>query len=79
MLSFTLSKPRNKNEYSNKRKLEIRIYPQTTYPHNYDTQYGTIGFLDLDNGDAHGSVYLIGEDGIEPFDWEATPPWKLRR
>ena len=50
-----------------------------TYPHNYDTQYGTIGFLDLDDGNAHGSVFLIVEDGIEPFDWDAIPPWKLRR
>ena len=50
-----------------------------TYPHNYDTQLGTIGFLDLDDGDAQGSVYLLVEDGIEPFDWDAVPPWKLRR
>ena len=50
-----------------------------TYPHNYDTQYGTIGYLTLDSGEAHASVHLITEEGIEPFDWEATPPWKLRR
>ncbi len=50
-----------------------------TYPHNYDTQLGTIGFLDLDDGDAQGSVYLLVEDGIDPFDWDAVPPWKLRR
>ena len=49
-----------------------------TYPHNYDTQYGTIGFLDLDDGKADASVWLITEDGIEPFDWEAIPPWRRR-
>ena len=49
-----------------------------TYPHNYDTQYGTIGFLELDNGAAAASVWLITDDGIEPFDWDAVPPWKLR-
>ena len=49
-----------------------------TYPHNYDTQYGTIGFLELDGGHAEASVWLITDAGIEPFDWDATPPWKLR-
>ena len=49
-----------------------------TYPHNYDTQYGTIGFLELDDGKAEASVWLITDDGIEPFDWDAIPPWKLR-
>ena len=49
-----------------------------TYPHNYDTQYGTIGFLELDQGKAQASVWLITDDGIEPFDWDAVPPWKLR-
>jgi len=50
-----------------------------TYPHNYDTQFGTIGFLELDAGKAEASVWQIVEEGIVPFDWEATPPWKLRR
>jgi putative phosphoesterase len=50
-----------------------------TYPHNYDTQFGTIGFLDLDDGRAEASIWQIVDSGIEPFDWEATPPWKLRR
>ena len=49
-----------------------------TYPHNYDTQYGTIGFLGLDDGRADASVWLITDDGIEPFDWEAVPPWRRR-
>ena len=49
-----------------------------TYPHNYDTQYGTIGFLDIDGDRAEASVWLITDDGIEPFDWDAVPPWKLR-
>lgn len=49
-----------------------------TYPHNYDTQYGTIGFLDLSDGEARPSVWQITEVGIQPFDWDAVPPWKLR-
>jgi putative phosphoesterase len=49
-----------------------------TYPHNYDTQYGTIGFLNLDAGAADASVWQITEDGIEPFKWDETPPWKRR-
>ena len=49
-----------------------------TYPHNYDTQYGTIGFLDIDGDRAEPSVWLITDDGIEPFDWDAVPPWRLR-
>tara|TARA_A100000164_G_scaffold20260_1_gene16249 strand:- start:438 stop:1034 length:597 start_codon:yes stop_codon:yes gene_type:complete len=49
-----------------------------TYPHNYDTQYGTIGFLEIDNGKADASIWQIVEAGIIPFDWEGTPPWKLR-
>ena len=50
-----------------------------TYPHNYDTQYGTIGFLELHDRQADASIHLITEAGIEPFDWDAVPPWKLRR
>ena len=49
-----------------------------TYPHNYDTQFGTIGFLELDDGQVDASVWLITEDGIEPFDWDEIPPWKRR-
>ena len=49
-----------------------------TYPHNYDTQYGTIGFLEVEGDRADASVWLITDDGIEPFDWDAVPPWKLR-
>ncbi len=49
-----------------------------TYPHNYDTQYGTIGFLELDEGRARPSVWLINDQGIEPFDWDAVPPWRRR-
>ena len=49
-----------------------------TYPHNYDTQYGTIGFLDIRGDQAEASVWLITDDGIEPFDWNAVPPWRRR-
>ena len=47
-----------------------------TYPHNYDTQFGTIGFLDIDGTNVEPSIYQIIEEGIEPFDWDAVPPWK---
>lgn len=50
-----------------------------TYPHNYDTQYGTLGFLNLDDGVADASVWMITDDGIEPFRWDEIPPWRLRR
>lgn len=46
------------------------------YPHNYDTQYGTLGFLTLDAGEAEASVWLINDDGIEPFDWDSPPRWR---
>lgn len=50
-----------------------------TYPHNYDTQFGTIGFLELTDGEARPSVWQITDTGIEPFDWEGIPPWKRAR
>jgi putative phosphoesterase len=50
-----------------------------TYPHNYDTQHGTIAFLEIRERRASASVHLITEDGIRPFDWNAPPPWKLGR
>lgn len=50
-----------------------------TYPHNYDTQFGTIGFLELDNGKADASVWQLTEAGIEPFAWNEIPPWKRGR
>ncbi|MCY4657460.1 MAG: YfcE family phosphodiesterase [Gammaproteobacteria bacterium] len=49
-----------------------------TYPHNYDTTYGTLGFLDIDGDSASASVWQITDSGIEPFDWDATPPWQKR-
>ena len=49
-----------------------------TYPHNYDTQFGTLGFLTIENQQAAASIHLITDDGIVPFDWDAVPPWKLR-
>jgi hypothetical protein len=40
-----------------------------TYPHNYDTQLGTIGFLDLKAGHADASVWQLTTGGIAPFEW----------
>ena len=48
-----------------------------TYPHNYDTQFGTIGFLELADGKASASVWQLREEGIEPFAWEGAPPWRV--
>ena len=49
-----------------------------TYPHNYDTQFGTIGFLELADNGAAASVWQLTDAGIVPFDWEGVPPWKRR-
>ena len=48
-----------------------------TYPNQYKLQYGTIGFLELDAGEARPSIWLITDDGIEPLDWNAAPPWRV--
>jgi putative phosphoesterase len=48
-----------------------------TYPNQYKLQYGTIGFLELEAGEARPSIWLITDDGIEPFDWDAPPPWRV--
>lgn len=47
-----------------------------TYPHNLDTQFGTIGFLDIVNGQPEASIWQITDDGIEPFNWSKWKrPW----
>ena len=40
-----------------------------TYPHNYDTELGTIGFLEIGNGAPRASIWRLTESGIEEFDW----------
>jgi predicted phosphodiesterase len=40
-----------------------------TYPHNLNTQLGTIGFLEISGGQAEATIWQLTEDGIEPFDW----------
>ncbi len=40
-----------------------------TYPHNYDTELGTIGFLDIESGVPKASIWRLTEAGIEEFDW----------
>jgi uncharacterized protein len=49
-----------------------------TYPHHYDTQLGTIGFLDLDNGQASASIWRLGEKGIVPHDFDDGWPRSAR-
>lgn len=47
-----------------------------TFPHNLQTQFGTIGFLDLDGEMPEASIWLLNETGIEPFDWDTWGrPW----
>lgn len=40
-----------------------------TYPHNYDTDLGTIGFLEIEGGVPRASIWRLTESGIEEFDW----------
>ncbi len=40
-----------------------------TYPHNLETQLGTIGFLDITEGRVEASIWQLTETGVEPFDW----------
>ena len=40
-----------------------------TYPHNYDTDLGTIGFLEIEDGVPRASIWRLTESGIEEFDW----------
>jgi uncharacterized protein len=47
-----------------------------TYPHNYNTMLGTIGFLDIVGGKPEASIWQLTDDGIEPFDWTRWKrPW----
>jgi putative phosphoesterase len=47
-----------------------------TYPRNLNTQYGTIGFLDIVDGKPEASIWMINDDGIEPYDWTTwRRPW----
>jgi putative phosphoesterase len=41
-----------------------------TYPHNLSAQMGTIGFLEVQEGQVDASIWQLTENGIEPFDWE---------
>lgn len=45
-----------------------------TFPRNYSTRLGTIGFLDLAPGvPPEPTIWQLTEHGIEPFDWSQ---WK---
>lgn len=47
-----------------------------TYPHNYDTMLGTIGFLEISGRRAEATIWQLTEDGIAPFDWGRwRRPW----
>ena len=44
-----------------------------TYPHNLETQLGTIGFLDLDGSAARVSICQLTESGYETVEVTALP------
>lgn len=47
-----------------------------TFPHNLNTQLGTVGFLDIDDGQVQASIWQIAEHGLETFDWQRWGrPW----
>ena len=47
-----------------------------TFPHNLNTQLGTIGFLDLSGDSPAATIHQLTETGMEPFDWEnSRRPW----
>jgi putative phosphoesterase len=47
-----------------------------TFPHNLNVQLGTVGFLDIVDGQAEASVWRLTQGGLEPFDWETWGrPW----
>lgn len=47
-----------------------------TFPHNLNTQLGTIGFLDLAGERPVATIRQLTDDGHVPFDWEASRrPW----
>jgi putative phosphoesterase len=47
-----------------------------TFPRNYSTRLGTIGFLDVVEGKPEASIWQLTEEGIEAFDWSRwRSPW----
>ena len=48
-----------------------------TYPHNLETQLGTIGFLDLDGPAARVSICQLTESGYETVEVTALPAGPL--
>jgi predicted phosphodiesterase len=47
-----------------------------TFPHNLQVQYGTIGFLEINNRSVDASIWRLNETGIESFDWNTWGrPW----
>lgn len=47
-----------------------------TYPHNLDTQFGTLGFLEINDRQAEATIWQLHDGGIAPFDWaRSRRPW----
>ncbi len=45
-----------------------------TFPHNLNTQLGTIGFLEIEDGRPSATIWQLTEEGIDPFDWSSRRP-----
>lgn len=48
-----------------------------TFPRNYSTRLGTIGFLEIADGTPRATIWQLTADGHRPFDWATwRNPWK---
>jgi putative phosphoesterase len=48
-----------------------------TFPRNYATRLGTIGFLELGRGAPRATIRQLTDDGHRPFDWSTwRDPWR---
>ena len=59
-------------------QLNVRDGDQLAEPFTSMNPFHCVPFLELDDGKAEASVWLLNDDGIEPFDWNAVPPWRRR-
>jgi uncharacterized protein len=47
-----------------------------TLPRNLMTRLGTIGFLEIEDGEAEATIWQLTDEGHEPFDWSGWQnPW----
>ncbi len=47
-----------------------------TFPHNLETQLGTVGFLETNGDKPEATIWQLTDHGMEPFDWASSRrPW----